>query len=325
MNIAFAGLRHGHIFALYRQIKAIGGATVVGAWEADEAARAAGREIISEPFYDDYEALLSDPRVDTVAVGDCYAARGGLIIRALDAGKQVLADKPICTSLDELAIIRQKATEKHLKVGCMLDLRYDAAVCGAKAMMEAGKLGAIHAMGFTGQHPLSYGIRPDWYFQKGMHGGTINDIAIHGIDALRFMTGLDFVRPIAARTWNAFAKEVPFFDDCAQFMAEYEGGAGVVADVSYAAQTKTAGDMPSYWRFTIWGEEGCMEFRFGDGKLIFAGRDSEQPEVVACEPVRTTLLDDFAKPYDEAEVLDVLASCEATLRIQKAADENGTH
>lgn len=321
MKIAFAGLRHGHIMALYDQIKGTDGVTVTGAWEADDAARAAGQAKISEPFYESYEALLNDPEVDAVAVGDYYAARGQLIIRALEAGKMVIADKPLCTSLEELAVIREKAAEKKLKVACMLDLRYEPTVRAAKEMIASGKLGRIHAMGFTGQHPLSYGTRPGWYFEEGKHGGTINDIAIHGIDVLRYVTGLEFVKTTAARTWNAFAKEVPFFNDCAQFMAEYEGGAGVTADVSYAAQTKTAGAMPSYWRFNIWGEAGCIEFKYGRDRLIFAGRDSEQPEEIECAPVSDNWTTDFVKPYDENAMLDMLASCEAALRIQKAADE----
>jgi len=321
MNIAFAGLRHGHIFGLYQKARSMDGVTVVGAWEADDAARAAAQTTITEPFYDSYEALLTDERVDAVAVGDYYGKRGQLIIRALKAGKHVIADKPICTSLDELAQIHALSAEKQLKVACMLDLRYDGAVRGAKALVEAGKLGKIHAMGFTGQHPLSYGTRPMWYFEEGKHGGTINDIAIHGVDALRYITSLEYVSTTCARTWNAFAKEVPHFDDCAQFMVEMSGGAGLMADVSYAAQTKTSFSMPSYWRFNIWGEEGCIEFRFSDSKILFAGRDSSAVEEIACTPVTECWLDDFIRPYDASAVKDVMISSEAVLKIQRAADE----
>ncbi len=321
MNIAFAGLRHNHIFGLYSRAKETDGICITGAWEADDTARREAQKVITEPFYDSLEALLEDPSVDAVAVGDYYGARGQIILKALKAGKHVIADKPLCTSLDELNAIRALSLEKQLKVACMLDLRYDGAVRTAREMILSGKLGKIHSMNFTGQHPLSYGTRPGWYFEPGKHGGTINDIAIHGIDALGYMTGLDFTAPVAARTWNAFAGEVPFFNDCAQFMAEFEGSAGVIADVSYAAQTQTAWDMPSYWRFTIWGEEGCLEFKFGEDHLIYAGRDSQQIETIPCAKVKDNWLTDFVKPFDAAAVLDVLSSSEAVLRIQRMADE----
>ena len=321
MKIAFAGLRHSHIFGLYDRAIEMEGFSVVGAWEADEAARTAAKEKMNVPFYATYEELLADPNVDAVAVGDYYAARGQLIIRALDAGKHVIADKPICTSLEELEIIKTKATEKKLKLACMLDLRYEGAMRTAKKLVEEGRLAKIHAMAFTGQHPLSYGTRPMWYFEEGKHGGTINDIAIHGIDVLRWITGLNYVKTTAARTWNAYATEVPFFNDCAQLMVEYEGGAGLMADVSYAAQTASAWNMPSYWRFNIWGEKGAVEFRYGDDTLVFADKDSVQPETIACEKVTENWLHDFAKEYDEAAVLDVIASSYAALKIQKDADD----
>ncbi len=319
MNIAFAGFRHGHIYGLYKKAKQMDGVCVTGGWEQDAEARAAAQKIVTEPFYDSYEALLNDENVDAVAVGDYYGVRGERIIKALEAGKHVIADKPLCTSLEELKVIHRLAAQKKLRVDCMLDLRYDGAIRTAKKLIEAGRIGTVHAMAFTGQHPLNYGVRPMWYFEDGKHGGVINDIAIHGIDALRYMTNLEFVRTTAARQWNAYAKEVPAFKDCAQFMAEYEGGAGVIADVSYAAQSKTVDKLPSYWRFTIWGEKGCIELKFGESTLNFVDQDSDKVEIIGCEPVRECWLDDFMKPFDEDALIDVIASSEAALQIQASA------
>ncbi|MBQ8953598.1 MAG: Gfo/Idh/MocA family oxidoreductase [Clostridia bacterium] len=321
MNIAFAGLRHAHIFGLYDRAKAAPGVAVTGAWEADEPARTAAQKLIAEPFYAAYDDLLADPRVEAVAVGDYYGIRGQRVIRALEAGKNVIADKPLCASLDELDAIRRLALEKKLKVACMLDLRYDGAVRMARQLARSGRLGPVHAVNFTGQHPLDWGSRPMWYFEEGKHGGTINDIAIHGVDAARYVTGLELKRPVAARTWNAFARAAKDFRDCAQFMAEFDGGAGVTGDVSYSAQSGTAWKMPSYWRFNIWGEEAAVEFRYGGGHLLLAekGRPIEE---IACLPVEENWLTDFMKPYDETALLDVLASQEAALRIQKLADES---
>ncbi len=319
MNIAFAGFRHAHIYGLYTKAKETPGVRVVGAWEEDAAARLEARKTVSEPFYSGFDELLADPRVDAVAVGDYFGIRGERAIRALEAGKSVIADKPLCVSLAELERIRALALEKRLNVGCMLDLRYDPAVRMARRLVREGRLGRVHAMGFTGQHPLDWGTRPMWYFEPGKHGGTINDIAIHGVDALRYITGLEFVRPVAARAWNAFAAEAPSFRDCAQFLAEFEGGAGLAADVSYAAQSGTAWHMPSYWRFNIWGENAAVEFRYGSGRVLIAekGRDIEE---IACPTVSDNWLTDFMKPFSEEALLDTLASQQAVLEIQQLAD-----
>ena len=319
MNLAFAGLRHSHIFGLYDAAMKRSDVTVVGAWEEDDQARAAARARIDAPFYDSFDALLGDESVDAVAVGDYYGIRHDRIVRALKAGKDVICDKPLCVSQRELDEIESLSLEKRLRVECMLDLRYDPAVNLARGLVRAGRLGTIHAVNFTGQHPLSYGVRPMWYFEAGKHGGTINDIAIHGLDAIRYITGAELVRTVAAREWNAFAAKAPDFKDCAQFMAEFDGGMGVTADVSYAAQTGTAFSMPSYWRFTFWGDEGALEFQVGKGDATFAAKGADALETLEAAPVHGGWLDDFLRPFDADAQMNTFASQRTALRIEEAA------
>ena len=106
-----------------------------------------------------------------------------------------------------------------------------------------------------------YGKRPGWYFEEGKHGGTINDIAIHGIDLLRYLTGSGVKVINAARTWNAFAKSAPAFCDSAQFMVTLENGAGVIADVSYSSPDSFGYLMPTYWQFCVWCDRELVQRR----------------------------------------------------------------
>ena len=102
MNIAFAGFRHDHIFGLYNSALAEAGVSVRGAFEEDDAARAVAEEKGVAFTYPTYRALLDDAAVEIVAVGDYYGIRGRRVIEALKAGKHVICDKPLCTSLSEL-------------------------------------------------------------------------------------------------------------------------------------------------------------------------------------------------------------------------------
>ena len=65
---------------------------------------------------------------------------------------------------------------------------------------------------------------------------------------------------LKARQYNAFARQQPDFADCAQLMGEYENGAGLIADVSYSAPAPSAFSLPTYWRFSFWGERGMIQF-----------------------------------------------------------------
>ena len=220
MKIAFCGVRHAHVFSLYHMASQNPDTQITGAWEEDDKAREKAEEIIKEKFYDSYEALLEDESVDAVAIGDYYGIRGERIIKALKAGKHVIADKPVCTDIGELREIERLSSEKGLTVSCLLDLRFDAAVRLARDIVRSDEIGEVHAINFTGQHPLDYGNRPMWYFEEGKHGGTFNDIAIHGIDAVKMITGLNTLTPLLARQWNAFAKAEKNFKDCAQLIGK---------------------------------------------------------------------------------------------------------
>lgn len=324
MNIAFCGLRHAHIFSLYALARANPEVCVTGAWEEDPRAREQAGARLDVPFAGCYEELLDDPRVDVIAVGDYYGIRGRRVIQALRAGKHVLCDKPVCTRLCELDEIERLCWARDLQVGCMLDLRYDPALRLAGALVRGGELGEIHAINFTGQHPLDYGVRPMWYFEEGKHGGTFNDLAIHGLDAVRLITGLSYRRTLCARQYNAFAREQPRFADCAQLLGEYENGAGLAADVSYSAPSGSAFSLPGYWRFSFWGEAGMLECRLGEGSVLLAraGRPAERlPAPGVDEDCLRELMASIRGRKTAFERNDALISTRVALEVQRAADE----
>ena len=327
MKIAFAGLRHGHIFSLAEAARNHPELSIAGAWEEDAGARKSAEEMFPEPFYGSYEELLNDREVDIVAVGDYYGIRGERILQALAAGKHVIADKPLCTRLDELEAIKERSYRSGLKVGCMLDLRYDPALRLARDMARRGDIGGIRNISFTGQHPLNWGTRPMWYFEDGKHGGTFNDIAIHGVDAVRFITGMEYAKTLCARQWNSYAVHAPGFCDCAQFMGVMENGAGIMADVSYSAPSPAAFALDSYWRFTIWGANGVIECRLGSGEVRFAAAGDKQMRTLAAPAVQGSWLDDLLTEIHGGKTgfgtESVLESARTALEIQKFADETG--
>lgn len=320
MNIAFAGFRHGHIFGLFKSASENPRVNITGCFEENEEERKKVIEAHGIEFnYNSYGDVLNDKSVDAVAIGDYYGKRGKMIIDALKHGKHVICDKPLCTSLSELDEIEKLSKEKNLEVCCMFDLRYMPQTPVIKELIEAGELGDIHIISFTGQHFLDYGNRPWWYFEEGKHGGTINDIAIHGIDLLKFVTGKSLTHIDCARCFNAFAEKEKDFSDGGQMMLRMEN-IRVMADVSYAAPK--CPNMPTYWNFCFWGSKGMASFCYKDN-LIHVYKESE--EVIECEKCEIDYLNAF---IDEIEGKDtimktkgIIESQREVLLLQKAADE----
>ena len=277
MNIAFAGLRHSHIFVLYAMAKENPLYRIVGAFEEDPESKAQAQAQGVACNYPTYDALLADPEVEVVALGGCYGDRGGMAIRAL------------------------------------------------KALYESGALGEINNVYFGGQHPLQYGRRPMWYFEAGKHGGVINDIAIHGIDALAYALDLHTDKILAARTWNKFAAEQPGFKESGQLMLSAQNGAGIMADVSYAIPDGVEFALPYYWQFYIWGTKGVIRFSLNDEKAYYYLAGKAEPIELEEKEIEADYLTDFHRfVTGQGDTVlpmeDVFRATRATLTIQKAAN-----
>ena len=193
-------------------------------------------------------------------------------------------------------------------------------------MVRQGLIGAVHAISFDGQHPLLLGSRPAWYFEPGKHLGTINDIGIHAMDAIPWITGLRFTVVNAARSWNAFAPEFPHFEDAGQMMLTMENGCGVLGDVSYFTPDSLGYSLPFYWRMTLWGREGVIETSSGAHNITVAlNREGE----LRSEPLpegnpggyMKSFIRDIQGEQDEDELCTkrVLSASRVALTVQEAA------
>lgn len=324
-KFAIAGFRHGHITSLHEKVKKHPDCQLVAACEEDADARKSARENWKiEITHDSFSKMLAEVDFDVLAVGDYYSKRGQLIIAALKAGKHTIADKPICTSLTELEEISRLSKAKNLKIGCMLDLRENPNMNAARHFISSGKLGEIHAIQFGGQHPLMLGVRPAWYFEKGKHGGTLNDIAIHGLDLVEWLTGKEITEIVAARTWNAFAEKFPHFNDAGQLMLKLSNNCGVIGDVSYFSPDSFGYKLPYYWRVTVWGRNGVLEFNCTETGVKTAINGSTEITITAPVPGEIDFLKSFisdvsGKPVslNTEHVLDISRK---TLKLQEMAD-----
>ncbi|OGV55222.1 MAG: hypothetical protein A2017_09350 [Lentisphaerae bacterium GWF2_44_16] len=329
IRLAFAGFRHAHIFSLYGLAGNTPEIEVVAACEEDDATRKslaeAGKVKIT---HSDFSTMMSEVQCDAVAIGDYYAKRGALAIKALELGKHVIADKPICTNMEELNRIEKLLSEKNLKLGCMLDMRDIPQIIGVRNLIRKGMIGDIHAISFGGQHPLMLGVRPAWYFEPGKHGGTINDIAVHAIDFIPWVTGLSFETVNSARCWNAFATDYPHFKDASQMMLTMNNGCGVLGDVSYFVPDSFGYSLPYYWRTTFFGRKGIIE-TFATAQRISIAVNGEK-ELKALDINQSnpggylkSFLNDLAGTSAEEELntASVLKAAKIALTIQEAGDK----
>ncbi|MGC9318948.1 MAG: Gfo/Idh/MocA family protein [Armatimonadota bacterium] len=317
LRVAFAGFRHGHVLSFVNAARQLDYCEIVGVVEESDDDLQYLQRAGLERTHATVDEMLDDVEVDLLATAEYYARRGSVVIKGLRSGAHVISDKPLCTEIEELRQIKRLAQESDLQVSMQLSMRFSPVYQTMRRIIQDGELGQFLAASVFGQHPLGYpDTRPGWYFEEGKHGGTINDIFIHGADMLRYCTGLEFETVIAADTWNASLPEVPFFQVGAQCMLAMQGGAHVLADVSY---------MPGRgWQFFFTGSDGYLAVDHDRILLSPVSGDDREIEPQAELPSASPF-EDLASHLERGTdrllpTGEVLRSEMAVLAAQRAAD-----
>jgi predicted dehydrogenase len=160
---------------------------------SDEKARKFADELGVEKATGDFHSLLADPSIDAVHVCTPNALHFPMAIAALKAGKHVLCEKPLATSVEEAQQMVAAAKEKNLANCTFHNLRYYPMVQNIRRMREAGDLGDILAVqGTYSQDWLLYDTDWNWRIETAAGGRSrcFADIGTHWCDMVEHLTGL---------------------------------------------------------------------------------------------------------------------------------------
>ena len=146
------------------------------------------REYDGAKVADRYEDIVDDDEVDLVSVCSFDDDHYGQAISALERGKHLFVEKPLCTNLDELASIKkqwEKADRPALD--CNLMSRGSPLYQWLQVFIERGGLGDIYAIDaeywYGRLHKITDGWRKDVEGYSVMQGG-----AVHLMDTIFMMT-----------------------------------------------------------------------------------------------------------------------------------------
>jgi len=132
--------------------------------------------------YDSYEALLADPDIDAIYVPVPNALHKQWTIKALEAGKHVLCEKPLSCTVEETRQMIAVAEEKDLLLMEAFMYRYGAKFQKLMEILDSGILGEIKAM--SGCH----GYTLDWASpareDPKLGGGCLYDVGCYVVDCM---------------------------------------------------------------------------------------------------------------------------------------------
>jgi predicted dehydrogenase len=166
--------------------------TAIAASSAEKARKFAD-ELGVEGASGDYRTLLADPEIDAVHICTPNSLHFPMAMAALSAGKHVLCEKPLATSVAEAVQLVAKAGETGLSNCTFQNLRYYPLVQQIRRMREAGELGEIYAVqGTYSQDWLLYDTDWNWRIEAAAGGPSrcFADIGTHWCDMVEHLTGL---------------------------------------------------------------------------------------------------------------------------------------
>ena len=265
-------------------------------------------------IFDDPIKLLDEYKPDVVSIGAIYGQNGDFIAEALSRGIDVVSDKPIAATWEQLDRIRALATGRTLLTE--FDFRSRKEFRAARELVRSGQIGAPVLA--TAQKSYRFGQRPGWYRDRALYGGTMLWVASHAIDAIRFTTERKFLR-VMGRQGSLSQPGFGSMEDHCIALFELEGGAtGIVhADYLRPAAAPTHGDD----RVRIAGTTGVLEVRGGRCTIINAEGERDVTESVTVRPIHLELLaalrNGESDLYSTAHSLELAA---VLLRAREAAD-----
>lgn len=144
--------------------------------------------------YKSFDDLIAQNDIDALSICVANDAHCRMTVAALKAGKNVLCEKPMATSIEECELMVRTAEEtgKFLMVGH--NQRLTKAHATAKELIDKGAIGKIVTFktnfGHKGPEMWTIDSKSNWFFDKNKAGlGVIVDLGIHKTDLIQFLTG----------------------------------------------------------------------------------------------------------------------------------------
>ena len=273
IRFAVVGLDHRHVYEQTGRLLELG-CDCAGYWTAGEPEPLAG---FVERFpelvrVDDVAALYDDPSVALVVTAGVPRERAAIALRAIEAGKDVMSDKPGCTTLDDLARLREAVARTGRIWSINFSERFEVpAVQKAAELVAAGRIGRVVQTLGLGPHRLNRTTRPEWFFDPDAYGGILVDIASHQIDQFLFFTGADDADIVSASVANHAHPDDPGLEDFGELVLRADTPGGT-AHGYVRVDWFTPDGLPTWGdgRLTLLGTDGYIELR----KYVdIAGRD----------------------------------------------------
>ena len=271
--------------------RATGAAEVVAVASRDGArAEAFAREAGAERAHASYEALLADPEVDAIYNPLPNSLHVEWSIRALEAGKHVLCEKPLARRAADAEAAFDAAERAGLVLAEAFMWRHTPQTRRLRELLDGEPVGRLRLIRASFSFPIA--SRDDIRMSAALDGGSLMDVGCYCVNGLRFVAGAEPERVHGEQAGGGDGVDIGFTG-----MLRFPGDVLGVFDCGFAHPARhdleAVGEGGSLFLPDPWhGREGVIVLR----------RDGEAPERIECERADPYAceLEDFARACDPA-------------------------
>lgn len=227
-----------------------------------------------------YEKELERDDIDIVSICVINHLHYATALRAIQAGKHVLVEKPLCFTLDQLKELKE--TAEHEDVITMVGHvgRWYPSIANAHKLVEQEKLGEI----FYGESDYWHEVYGEWKTKTATSGSSLLMGGCHSVDLLRWFMGMQrrVVEVYACANGPYRRKDFEFPPNISGILKFEDGGIGKIG-----SSLETS--MPYVLHYQFMGTEGCIRNNkyfltsWGDKKDVgfktIEGQMADDPDV----------------------------------------------
>lgn len=277
IGTGFMGAVHSHA------VRAAGSTVSAVAGSSQASAEAARAGLGAQAAAATPEALIARDDVDVVHICTPNATHADLARKAIAAGKAVICEKPLATSVDDAAELTDLALQAGVTAAVPFVYRFYPAVREARDRIRAGEAGRLWLLhGSYLQDWLAGAEASNWRVDSKLGGASraFGDIGVHWCDLMEFTTGHKITR-IMASTSRAYEQRETggtlssvATEDGATILFETDNGAAgslVVSQVSPGRKNRL-------W-FSFDGTEAAFSFNQERPGTLHIGRTDASTDV----------------------------------------------
>jgi predicted dehydrogenase len=240
------------------------GARIVGGADVAAGSREEFRAEFGVPTYETHEELLEAEDVDAVVITTPNRFHEPAAVAALEAGCDVLVEKPLAHTLESAERIAEAAASAP--GFCMLGFhsRFSPAAKATRAYIEAGRFGEVNHVEATYVRRRGIPNPGSWFTTTELSGGgSLIDVGVHVVDLALYVLGFptptevsgvtrsnfgareDYADPDGfAGTWGSVDRDTEFdVDDSVSAFLRFDTGQTISLEVAWATNRPPASEL----------------------------------------------------------------------------------